>query len=98
MAIIVSVYSQCQRKGAAVNIEQVINIHALTQVLYVISLQILISHFPIKNRKASMDCLEGQSKVVENFKLKLEQEITKDASLPLRESLKSCLQYPFHVS
>ncbi len=28
----------------------------------------LISHFPIENRKASMDCLEGQSKVAENFK------------------------------
>ncbi len=27
-----------------------------------------ISHFPIENRKASMDCLEGQSKVAENFK------------------------------
>ena len=53
-----------------------------------------ISHFPIENRKASMDCLEGQSKVAEN----LEQEIIKDASLPLRKSLKSCLQYPFHVS
>ena len=29
---------------------------------------IVISHFPIENRKASMDCLEGQSKVAENFK------------------------------
>ncbi len=27
-----------------------------------------ISHFPIENRKASMDCLEGQRKVAENFK------------------------------
>ena len=27
-----------------------------------------ISHFPIENRKASRDCLEGQRKVAENFK------------------------------
>ena len=27
-----------------------------------------ISHFPVENRKASIDCLEGQSKVAENFK------------------------------
>ncbi len=27
-----------------------------------------ISHFPIENRKASMDYLEGQRKVAENFK------------------------------
>ena len=27
-----------------------------------------ISHFPIENRKASMDCLEGQSKMAENYK------------------------------
>ncbi len=27
-----------------------------------------ISHFPIENRKASMDCLEGQHKVAENYK------------------------------
>ena len=32
------------------------------------------------------------------LKLKLEQEIIKDASLSLRKSLKSCLHYPFHVS
>ncbi len=36
-----------------------------------------------------MDCLEGQSKVAENFKkLKLEQEIIKDASLFLRKASK----------
>ena len=28
----------------------------------------LISHFPIENRKASMDCLEEQHKVAENYK------------------------------
>ncbi len=28
----------------------------------------VISHFPIENRKASMDCLEGQRKVAENYK------------------------------
>ena len=28
----------------------------------------LISLFPIENRKASMDCLEGQNKMAENFK------------------------------
>lgn len=39
-------------------------------------------HFPITNRKASMDSLEEQRKVAENFvKLKLEQENMKDASL-----------------
>ncbi len=31
------------------------------------NLQLAISH-AIENRKASMDCLEGQSKVAENFK------------------------------
>ena len=30
--------------------------------------QLTISQIPIENRKASMDCLEGQSKVAENFK------------------------------
>ncbi len=25
------------------------------------------NHFPIENRKASVDCLEGQRKVAENF-------------------------------
>ena len=31
-----------------------------------------INYFPIKNRKASMDCLDGQRKVAGNVKIKLE--------------------------
>ena len=52
-----------------------------------------ISYIPMENRKASMDCLEGQSKVAKQsarklLKLKLEQEIIKDVSLPLRKASK----------
>ena len=36
--------------------------------IWFLSRHVCISHFPIENRKASIDCLEGQSKVAENFK------------------------------
>ena len=44
--------------------------------------ELIIIHLPIENRKASMDCLEGQLKVAENFKIALFRSMSHDWRSP----------------